>query len=104
LVNAEGNGELDITNEQRKATELAASNRLYRQSASHSGDPLVADLLEELERTLIEVANAPSSLASSQLEELRRRIEKRGILFRIRVIGDKVRRDGATAGAPSREA
>jgi hypothetical protein len=98
LVHAEGNGEIDISAEQRKAERLAASNRLYRRSATRSGDPLVVDILDELERTLLEVANGPSSLGSSRLEDLRRRIERRGLLFKIRVIGDKVRQDGAARG------
>lgn len=81
----------DITSQQQFAEDLISDNRLYRQTALQVGETGVAGVLEELERVLIEIANSPSKLNSKQLEELQKRIEKEGILFKVRVIGSTVR-------------
>ncbi len=83
--------------QQETAARLAADNRLYRESAAKVGDETVASLLDELERLLLEIANAPDGLAANELSHLRNRIERRGILFKIRVIGDEARRQGRAA-------
>lgn len=91
IVNAPVGGELDVTSEQTRATDLVAANRLYRQTASQSGDASVTAVLEELERLLLDVANGPSHLTAEDLSSLRERIEKKGVLFRVRVIGANLR-------------
>lgn len=91
LSNAEANGTLDITNEQERARDLLDANRLYRQSAMKVGDPAVNDVLDQLERLLIEIANGPSELGPKELAQLRERIQSQGVLFKVRVIGSKVR-------------
>jgi hypothetical protein len=92
LANAEaGKGGLDITEEQERARDLLEANRLYRQSAKRAGDPAVAAVLDELERVLIEIANSPSDLSQQRLAELQQQIQDQGILFKVRVIGSKVR-------------
>jgi hypothetical protein len=92
LSNAEaGKGGLDITEEQARARDLLEANRLYRQSAKRAGDPAVAAVLDELERVLVEIANSPSDLSQQRLAELQQQIEDQGILFKVRVIGSKVR-------------
>lgn len=92
LSNAEaGKGGLDITEEQTRARDLLEANRLYRQSAKRAGDPAVAAVLDELERVLIEIANSPSDLSQQRLAELQQQIQDQGILFKVRVIGSKVR-------------
>ncbi len=90
LVNAKGNGAVDISNERQWAEDLLDSNRLYRQTAAGIGETALASVLDDLERVLLEVAHSPSRLSSRDLDELRRRIESEGILFKIRVIGSKV--------------
>ena len=91
LSNAPSNGKVNISSEQRAASELVGENRLYRQTALNAGETGVASVLDELERVLVEVANSPSEVSSKQLESLRKRIESRGILFKVRVIGSEVR-------------
>jgi len=90
--------QVDISAQQQFAEDLIADNRLYRQTAMQVGESNVAGVLEELERVLIEIANSPSKLNGKQLEELQKRIEKEGILFKVRVIGSTVReKDSAPA-------
>lgn len=93
LVNAEGTekGRVDISYEQETARELVDSNRLFRQTALSTGDAATATLLEELERSLLEIAHSPSTVSGEQLGELRRQIEDRGILFKVRVFASDVR-------------
>jgi hypothetical protein len=83
-------GHLDISYEQQTAEDLLESNRLYRQTAATNGDVATAALLEELERVLLEIAHSPSEVSAHQLEELRKQIEDRGILFKVKVFGSRV--------------
>jgi hypothetical protein len=83
-------GRLDISYEQQTAEDLLESNRLYRQTAATNGDVATADLLEELERVLLEVAHSPSEVSARQLEDLRKQIEDRGILFKVKIFGSRV--------------
>jgi len=90
LVNTNPQRTVDISAERERATDLVAANRLYRLTAERSGEAGVADVLDELERTLIEIANSPSKLSSPEFEDLRRRIEAHGILFKVRVVDSQI--------------
>jgi hypothetical protein len=83
-------GRLDISYEQQTAEDLLESNRLYRQTAARNGDVAMAGLLDDLERVLLEIAHSPSEVSAHQLEELRKQIEDRGILFKVKVFGSRV--------------
>jgi hypothetical protein len=91
IANAPADGPLDVSAERASAGDLVAANRLYRQTAARSGEPALAAVLEELERVLVEVATGPEQLSVGDLGELQRRIEARGLLFKIRVVGSQVR-------------
>ena len=69
-----------------RARELVATNRLYRRTAVQAGDEATGDVLDDLERTLLEIANTPSDAPRDELEALRARIEARGLLFRVRIV------------------
>jgi hypothetical protein len=86
LANAHTRDALDISAERQSADELLASNRLYRQTAAQMGQTNVADLLDDLERVLVEVARGPSQVSMRQLAEIQQRIESQGILFKVKVI------------------
>ena len=77
--------------EQARASDLVAANRLIRYSAAHSGDAGVADVLEDLERVLLEIANAPADVTSNELSDLQARITAQDLLFRVRVIASEMR-------------
>lgn len=91
LENTRGEGTVDISEEQQRAEDLIASNRLYRQTAARAGQPGVARVLEDLERVLIEIARSPSKVSSAEFEDMRERIEQQGILFKVRVIDSQIR-------------
>src|SRR5262245_23321948 len=91
LVNAEGAAQVDISGERARAEQLVSSNRLYRQTAEETGDASVVALLDELERVLVDVAASPETVTSQDLDDVRRRIESNGLLFKVRVVSSEVR-------------
>jgi hypothetical protein len=105
LLNADLAGTLpDIGGEQSRARNLVAAGRLYRQTAVHAGDEGISDVLDELERMLLEIANAPQNATKQDLEALRARIDARGLLFRVRVVHSEMRereRQATAAGSTS---
>ena len=51
----------------------------------------MASVLDDLERVLVEIANSPSTMTADEFNEVRKRIEQQGIIFKVRVFGDSVR-------------
>lgn len=84
LANADPRQGLDIS--APHAAALAASNRIYRQSATQNGDRRIADLLADLEPILVELSHAGPSLTHEQLGSIQKRIEAKGLLFKVRVM------------------
>jgi hypothetical protein len=94
LANAQpasaGAKQVNISAEQRRAEDLLEENRLYRQTALEQGDTGLANVLDDLERVLLDVAHSPREVTPAQLETIRQRIETRGILFKVRVVGKEL--------------
>jgi hypothetical protein len=81
---------IDISAEQKRAEDLLTENRLYRHTAQELGDGRVANVLDDLERVLLDVAHSPDEVSGAQLEAIRERIEAGGILFKVRVVGEEL--------------
>jgi hypothetical protein len=73
-----------------RVEELVAANRLYRRTAAASGDQGVADVLDELERVLIEIAGTAPEASIDDLDVVRQRIDTRGLLFKVRVMREQL--------------
>ncbi len=73
------------------ADELVASGRLYRQTARQTGDLQVANMLEDLEGVLVEVAAAPDAVDRRNVDFLRARIEDDALLFKVRAVASDIR-------------
>lgn len=97
-------GMVDISAQQQRAGDLVAANRLYRQSATRSGDANLSAVLDDLEPMLIQIAHSPSQISSAQLEDIQKRIASRGILFKVRVVGTEVREREKTANQATKPA
>jgi anti-sigma factor RsiW len=82
--------EVNISAEQRRAEDLLQENRLYRQTALQDGDAGLASVLDELERVLLDVAHSPEEVTPAQLEAIQKKIEARGILFKVRVVNKEL--------------
>ena len=87
----ETGGSVDISLEQARAEQLVAANRLYRQTAASTGDAGMASVLDELERVLVDIAASPSTMSQADLDSVRRRIDSKELLFKVRVVSSQVR-------------
>ncbi len=75
---------------QAEARDLLSSNRLYRESASQTGDPALASALDHLERVLVEISNQPDGVTPARLVELQKEMNTDGLLFEVRVLRSRV--------------
>lgn len=91
LVSNDGGTGADLSAERARAEELVANNRLYRQTAEETGNVELGLLLDEIERVLTEVAAGPMEMSPQDLADVRRRIESRDLLFKVRVVSSEVR-------------
>jgi hypothetical protein len=80
----------DFSAEQQLARDLLDDNHLYRLSALKAGDPQVTHVLDQLGRVLAEIANGPSEVSASDLQQVRHTIQSEGLLFKVRVIESEV--------------
>ena len=94
--------QVNISTEQHRAEDLLEDNRLYRQTALQEGDAGLADVLDDLERVLLDVAHSPDEVTPAQLEAIRKKIEAQGILFKVRVVNQELQqRQQAPKPAPA---
>ena len=92
LVSAGGDtGDVDISTERARAEQLVAVNRLYRQTALSTGDANMASVLDDLERVLVDIAASPATVSQADLDSVRRRIDSKELLFKVRVVSSQVR-------------
>jgi hypothetical protein len=90
LLNANGS-RIDMSGHQASAAELVDSNRLYRHATERAGDEATAEVLDELERHLLEIVHGPSTLTPAELEAVRVRLEAAALLFKVRILSDDLR-------------
>lgn len=92
LVSAEIDaGAVDLSVERERAQDLVAANRLYRQVAGQTGDVALRQLLDELERLLVELAASPDELPAGDMEQVQQRIAAKDLLFKVRVVSTALR-------------
>jgi hypothetical protein len=76
----------------REAMEdLVRKNRLYLDAAQASGQTSLANVLEQMQPLLLELARAPENPTAEDIHMLQKRIEKRGALLELRVAGEQIR-------------
>lgn len=90
LSNAEG-ATIDVSVQQAWASDLVDANRLYRDAAVQAGDTSVASVLDDLERNLLDIVHAPSTLTPAELETVRTRLDAAALLFKVRVLSNELR-------------
>ena len=89
VVNAEGSP-VDVSSQQVWAATLVDSNRFYRDAATRAGDEEVASLLDDLERSLLDLVHGPSRLTPAELDEALVRLDAATLLFKVRVLSDEL--------------
>ena len=91
VANAAPGSEVDLTGEKLMAENLVDSNRLFRQTATATGETGVVSVLDDLERVLLDISHSPDTVSSVELKDLQERIQDQGLLFRVRVVGSQLR-------------
>jgi hypothetical protein len=91
LVNADDSGSAAWPVDRAHAADLVAAGRLYRQSVEEIGDTDTRDLLEDVERVLVEVANESPDASSNDLSGVRTRISDQDLIFRLRMATAEMR-------------
>jgi hypothetical protein len=84
--------QVNLSSQRRRAEELLDENRLYRQTALQEGDTGIANVLDELERVLLDVAHSPGNVTPAQFKSIRQRIDDDGLLFKLRVLTKEIER------------
>jgi hypothetical protein len=95
LTNLTPDGNTDISAERERAEELISANRLYRRTALDRGEEDVATLLDELEPVLLQIAHAPEQVSAEELRAMQKRVEAKGLVFKLRVVRADVKRTAA---------
>ena len=89
---------IDLNDQQASAAGLLESNRLYRDAAALAGDDVAASVLDELERSLLEIVHAPSRMPARQRDEARVRLGSAPLLLKVLVLAEQYRK--REVGAP----
>ncbi|HEV8395964.1 MAG TPA: zf-HC2 domain-containing protein [Vicinamibacterales bacterium] len=92
LVNIDPATPVVLASDQQRAADLVASGRVYRRTADALGERATSELLEDLERVLLDVANGSAEPTSREIESWRERIDQQDLVFRLRVVGAEMRR------------
>jgi hypothetical protein len=99
LSNLEGSS-VDVSSQQAWAADLIDANRLYRDAAAQAGDETVAGVLDDLERTLLDIVHAPAKLTLTELDDVRTRLEGAALLFKVRILSNELRERESAPTAP----
>ncbi len=85
LSNVDRKRSIDLTGPQKRAAALVSTNRLYRRTADLHGESELSTLLDELERVLLDVANAPDRITPAEFNALWSRVERSGLMIKMRL-------------------
>jgi hypothetical protein len=89
LINADGD-RVDLSAQQKWAAELIDSNRLYRDATTQADDWAVDSVLDDLERSLLDIVHGPSTPTPEELDAVRTRLDADTLLFKVRVLADEL--------------
>jgi hypothetical protein len=90
FLNAPASPGPELAFERATADDLLDSNRLYRVAASQNGNFRFADMLEDLESVLVEIARSPDQMDRGDLRSIRSRIQDDNLLFKVRAVSQQI--------------
>ena len=90
LMNTPPDGTNAMAFERTAAEDLVASGRLYRMTAEQNGDLQFAQMLEDIEAILVEVARSPGRPNRKDMQSLRARIDDTDLLFKVRAVSNAI--------------
>jgi hypothetical protein len=85
---------MDFTMARGRAQDLVEEGQLMRQTLAHQGESATLTFLDEVERFLLEVANAPDSMSPGEVRKIKQRIGAGSLLFKVRIIESNLRTQG----------
>jgi hypothetical protein len=94
ISNAADSGSSYFAAERNRAQDLVDEGRLMRQTLARQGEGPTLTFLDEVERFLLEVANAPDAVSPAEVRELQQRIGAGSLLFKVRIIESNLRTKG----------
>jgi hypothetical protein len=80
--------------ERARAEDLLEEDRLMRQMVAHQGQSATTAFLDEVERVMLEIANAPDGVTPREVRALQERIGSGSLLFKVRIIESNLRTQG----------
>ena len=92
LVNLDADSSVALAGDRERAADLVTAGRVYRRTADALGETATSELLEDLERVLLDVANGSADPTPREIESWRDRIDQQDLVFRLRVVGAELRR------------
>ena len=90
VMNAPTRGAVELGFERGTADDLLGSSRLYRVSAAQNGDVRLAQMLEDLETVLVEIAASPERISRRDFDSLRAHIQNDNLLFKVRAVSKQI--------------
>jgi hypothetical protein len=91
VVNLDTDSTVALASDRERAADLVAAGRVYRRTADALGETATSELLEDLERVLLDVANGSPEPSPREIESWRQRIDQQDLVFRLRVVGAELR-------------
>jgi hypothetical protein len=95
-----GASDVEVREQQAWAAQLVDANRLYRNAATQAGETTTTLVLDDLERSLLDIVHAPSTLTPAELDEVRARLDAPALLFKVRVLSNELRERESAPPAP----
>jgi hypothetical protein len=92
LVNVDTDSPVTLASDRERAADLVAAGRVYRRTADALGETATSELLGDLERVLLDVANGSPDPTPREIDSWRERIDQQDLVFRLRVVGAELRR------------
>jgi hypothetical protein len=90
VMNTQAAAGQDLGFERQTADDLVESSRLYRQTAQQNGNVRLAQMLEDLESVLVEIARSPDRVDRQDVRSLRARIDQDDLLFKVRAVSKQI--------------
>lgn len=87
----------DFASERERARDLVQEGRLIRQVAAGRGETGMLPLLDDVERFVLEIANAPDAVTPDEIGELKRSIGTNSLLFKVRIVESNLRNQRRTS-------
>ena len=90
ILNAPTTNGDELGFERQTADDLVDWSRVYRAAAHQNGNERMAQMLEDLESVMVEIARSPDQMDREEARSLRSRIEDDNLLFKVRAVSQQI--------------